>query len=332
MKKFVSLMFCIVLAAIVIGCNSEVPGGYVGMVKTPGGFDGDTLSPGLHGCWGRDTMYLIQASDTQMNAPISQLCADNVNFKFDIGVLFAVNRENTKAIKGAFLNVTPEGNVGSSPAITSAQLYKTYVQPQVDQQARKVISRYATSEIVENRGKIAAEIDAGVRSAFKDSLINIKMVTMNNDDYPDFITKAQEQKVGRRVEIETERAEQEKRIIVAENKLRIAQIDYEVQLMEAATTADANKVIGSSITDGYLAWWQLKVMSEAARGPNNWGLIPYSDFVNQRAGINRLSSAGIVDAELLKRIETAKEHAAQVPAPAKTASPVAKPAEKSPVK
>ncbi|MCX6782253.1 MAG: SPFH domain-containing protein [Candidatus Magasanikbacteria bacterium] len=327
MKRNFSVIGIIGFAIAILastGCTEEVPGGYVGMVKSPSGFEEDILAPGNHTCFGRDTMYLLEASDQQMTVSINQLCADQVNFRFDIGVLFSVDRNNQQAVKASFQNITPavQGG-GATPRITGKQLFDMYVKPAVDQQARKVISRYQTSEIVVNRARIIEEINSAVNTAFSTSLVKIKMLTVNNDDYPDFVTKAQEEKAKRRVEIETEKAEQEKRVIQAENQLKIAELKYKVDLVGAAMIADSNKIIGASISDGYLAWWQLKVLGEAASGPNNWGFIPYSDFVNQRPGIgNRLTSSGLVDAELIKRIEDARKSAQAVNA-AEAKPPVA---------
>jgi len=174
--------------------------------------------------------------------------------------------------------------------------------------------------------------------AFKLSLIEIKQVTMNNDDFPEFVTKAQEEKVKRRVEIETEGAEQEKRVIIAENNLKIAELQYKVELVEASMIADSNKIIGSSITGGYLAWWQLKVLGEAAKGPNNWGFIPYNDFVNHQPETSklteRLSPEGVVDAALIQRIQEAKNMAQKMKAEddAKAAAVAAKAAAEAKVK
>lgn len=314
------LVFVVALAANLISscaaCTEVVPSGYVGMVRTPDGFTGEILAPGNWWCVGRDHMVLLEVSDTQEKLSMKVLCADRINFSFDIGVLFSVDRTNTQAVKDAFMNIAPILAKDNASIITAEQLYEKYVKQVVDTQARQVISVYETPNIVKNRGIIMGSVSASITGAFpQTSLIKIKMVTLNNDDFPEFVTKAQELKAGRRVEIETERATQLKRIIIAQNELKIADLQYKIALVQAASIADQNRIIGGSVTPEYLAWWQLKVLGEAAKGPNNWGFIPYTDFVNPRTvgTATRTTAAGIIDAELIKRIQDARAAAQKTP-------------------
>lgn len=96
---------------------------------------------------------------------------------------------------------------------------------------------------------------------------------------------------------------------MAKGELQLAQLEYEKQLVEAAMIADSNKIIGASITPAYLAYWELKVLSEAAKGPNNWGFIPYTNnatkVLTNPESIEKLS----LDEELLNRIRKAKDAA-----------------------
>ncbi len=235
------------------------------------------------------------------------LCTDELNFGFTVKVLASVDKTKTKLIQEAFENVTPTDNNGRR-TITAAQLYNMYVSPVVDQEARKAVGKYATNEIVRNRLKVIREVRESIRSALTDSLLKVKRISVTNLDFPDVITRAQEMKAKRRVEIQTERAEQEKRIVAAQNKIKIAQFDYKRRLIEAAMIADANKIIGSSLSKEYLAWWQLKVFSKAAQGKNNWGFIPYTDHTTSKDfSVKKLS----IDAALRKRIEEAQKEASE---------------------
>ena len=242
------------------------------------------------------------------------LCKDSLNFKFDVSVLLSVNRENIESIKDMFENLKPK----EDNTITASQVFETYADNVIDQESRKVVSKYETSEIVSNRKKIIEEIGVSIKEALKDSVIKIKRVTVNNLDFPPVVTLAQEDRAKREVEIDTERAEQKKRLLQAENQLKIAEMEYKIHLVESAMIADANKIIGASITPEYLAWWQLKVLTDAAQGPNNWGFIPYSDFAGGAIGNPKdwASKEMIVDQELRKRIDEARSQAAKpVPEP-----------------
>ena len=311
------MRYLILIALFTIGCNERVPPGHIGRVQTPDGFTGEILGQGRHPCWGRDQMYYIEASDKTYPQKMNVLCKDQLNFGFTISVLAAVDRTKTKLIKAAFENVTPAPTeVGPGNLISAAQLYDMYVRPVVDQEARKVISKYETGEIVKNRRKIIEELRTGILGGLKTSIVKVRRVTVNNLDFPKSITKAQEERARRRVEIQTEKAEQEKRLVIEQNKIKLMQLKYKRKLVEAAAVADSNRIIGASVSPGFLAYYQYKNFSEAAKGPNNWGFIPYTDYTKNITG--RAVGAAL-DAALRKRLEDARKSAVkagEAPAPA----------------
>lgn len=298
------------LASCATTCKQQVPPGHVGMCRTADGFAGEVLQPGYHDCWGTDAqMYLIEVTDQEQVIQMNVLCQDSLNFRFDVAVLSSVDRTNQKLLKEMFSNLTPE----QGSRITANQIFQTYARNVVDQEARKVVSQYETSEIVGKRREILEELRAQISKALKGSIITVKRVTVNNLDFPEVVTRAQEERAQRQVEIATERAEQEKRLLKAENALRISELEYKRQLLEAAMIADSNAIIGASITPEFLAWWQLKTMSEAAQGPNNWGFIPYSDFANGQ--MKDLSSPkSVLTEELREKIREARESVKMTPA------------------
>ena len=307
-QSLIIAALCFGLSGCATMCKEQVPPGHVGMCRTAAGFDGRTLKAGWHECWGTDAnMYYIEVSDNEQVINMNVLCKDSLNFKFDVAVLAAADRENTELLEKMFENITPV----DGQTITSTQIFDTYARSVVDQEARKVVSQYATNEVVSNRLKIIEEIRTSVAQALDGSIVQIKRVTVNNLDFPAVITKAQEERAQRQVEIETERAEQEKRVLKAQNELKVASLEYEKQLLEASMISDSNQVIGQSITPEYLAWWQLKVMSEAASGPNNWGFIPYTDFNSGVASNpkNWTSGKRVIDEELRQKIRDMRQRA-----------------------
>jgi hypothetical protein len=301
MKKFV------VLLALLAGCAESVPTGHIGMVRTKSGLVKEILAPGRHECWGFDIMQYLEVSDKTHRQKMNVLCADELNFGFTVEVLASVDKTKTKLINSVFENVTPIIQENGHRIITAKQLYNMYVKPVVDEESRKAVGKYATSGIVRNRVRVIKEAKYAILKGLKDGVMKIKRISVTNLDFPDIITKAQERKARKRVEIQTEKAEQEKRIIAAQNKIKIAQLDYKRRLIEAAMIADANKIIGSSLSKEYLAWWQLKVFSKAAMGKNNWGFIPYTDHTTSKDfSIKKLS----IDAALRKRLEQVQKEAA----------------------
>lgn len=313
LKKLHYLLFPLLMLSVsgcATMCKEQVPTGHYGMCRTAQGFDGEALEPGWHSCWGTDaTMYLIETQDKEETIPMNVLCKDSLNFSFDVSVLFSVRKGNSDLIHEMFENLTPEGEGNT---ISAKQVFKTYARSVIDEESRKVVSKYNTTEIVENRAQIISEVQSTIKERLSDSIVDIKRVTVNNLDFPAVVTKAQEERAKRQVEVETERAEQQKRLLQAENQLKIAEMRYKVEIVEAATIADSNKVIASSITPEYLAWWQLKVFGEAANGPNNWGFIPYTDHANGLTSTAGGTASEIVlDEALRERIREAREGATE---------------------
>lgn len=310
MKRFLFL-FLVVLSTLFagpIGCTEAVPGGFVGRTWEPHGFEGGLLKPGRHACWGRCQMYLMESTDKTFTVPMSVLCDDSLNFSFNIDVLVAPNFDVPAAVTRAFENLRPQsGNV-----FTLDQLFATYVRPVADQEARKVVSKYKTEEIVRKRVQIIEEVRTAVLVATSESLLKVKRVTVGNLDFPDIITRAQEAKAQRRVEIDTARAEGMKRAAEAEAKLKLARLEAQRELVEAQAIADANRIIATSITPQYLAYKQIEALKLAADGDNNMFLVPYTDAVNQPLDTSRWdASTAVMDASLIERIRQANEVAAE---------------------
>lgn len=295
-------------------CSEPVPAGHVGRTWEPGGFTAGLLPPGYHDCWGRCQMYLMEVTDKDFSVPMKVLCADSLNFEFAVNVLVAVDTDKKDVMLEAFTNLKPDGNDNQ---FSVQQLFQTYVRPLVDQESRKVVSKYLTTEIVQKRTQVIEEVRTAVVKATEGSILKVKRVSVGNLDFPDVVTQAQETKAKRQVEIETAKAQAKIEEAKAQAKLKLAEIQYKQELIEAAMVADANKVIAGSITPQYLAYKQLTVLQHAALGPNNWGFVPYADVTNKPVDTSKWASPqGIVDAELLKRIEDARNTAKQ---PEKTA-------------
>lgn len=298
MKKILMLLM-LVLFPTLIACNDSIPAGQVASCMTSAGF-GPVTGNGTISCWGAapsPQLYYVEVADNDYGVRMNVLCKDSLNFSFHINVLAATNVAQVHSI----LKQVPAKNLGDNKYLISGQeVFNRYAKNLIDQEARRVVSRYETAEIVVNRERILVELQKGLAEAFKDNkMIVIKRVTVNNLQFPEVITKAQEQRAQRQVEIETEKAEQSKRRLKLLNQMELAEANAKIALIEAQVVADTNQIIGSSITPGYLAWYQTRVFSEAAQGPNNWGFIPYNADVGKNQDIMPL----VLDAATRKRLE-----------------------------
>lgn len=170
----------LVMAVMTVGCRKHVDAGQVGMCRTPAGFVGDVLAPGRHSCWGDDVMHYMEVTDKQSTLELQILCADQVNFKFQLGIRSAVDKSKTALIKQVFENTKAAGGT----TITAKQLYEMYVRPIVDETTRLVVSRYKTTEIIANRAKLVQELRAAIDAVMKDTLMVVKQVTFQNEGLP----------------------------------------------------------------------------------------------------------------------------------------------------
>ena len=321
-KRILLPLLLLALLASTVGCRETVPAGHIGRTWEPGGFQGNILKPGKHDCWGWCEMYRMEATDQAFDIPMNVLCADNLNFSFVINTLVSVNLDNADAVKAAFENLKPAGD----HLFTVHQLFMTYIKPVADQEARKVVSKYKTPELVQKRSQVIEEVRAAVAEATGTAILKVKRTTVGNLDFPDVITRAQETKAEKQVEIETARAEGEKQAAQAQARITLARIQAQEKLLRAQSEADANRILAASVSPQLIMWRQWEVMEAAAGGENNLFLIPYTDTANGGLDASKwLKPQGILDAGLLKRIQdaTAEAEAKEVERDAKAAPEVA---------
>lgn len=288
MKKFI-ILFLMML----IGCTESVDPGHLGVCRDAKGFDGKRiLTPGRHDCWGRHKqMHQIETRDSRQTISINVLAKDKLNMSFDVSMLVSVNSKDEDLLRKMF------SNISHSNVISVQDVFDTYAKNLVDQEVRKVISKYETTEISDKRAEIIDEIREKVHDAMKNTVIDVKDITINNMDFPDVVTKAQEIKKTREVEIQTETAEQKKKLIAAKNSLEIAEIKAAQQLLEAKSIADSNKVLSNSITPEYLEYKRIEAMREMAK-KGDLIMVPYSP---ETKNLNIKSK--VFDVNVKKKIE-----------------------------
>lgn len=248
----------ITVAALTSGCMGvEVPAGYVGMVMTPEGMTGQVLQTGRHSCWGRDQMYLVELSEDVKTETMNILCADDLNFKFDLKIRSRLKISDSEGIKR--LLVAKGANMrkfevagGTARALSFDEMYRTYVQPQARSIARQTVNRYQTTQIREHRATIQGKIQKDLTAALKGTPMEVLMVATSNFDYPDVITKAVEKRREREIQIGEEKAKQAMELLKAENRLKLAQKMKQVRATEADAEAAYNVLIGKSLTASYL--------------------------------------------------------------------------------
>jgi len=257
MKKRFLLVFAIAISGT--GCTELVPPGYVGMILTPEGFQGDVLQPGRHSCWGRDRIVLIEMKEETIQEPMNILCKDDLNFQFHLNVrarLRTANAKDLKSIlnrKGADIQKGPNGSV-----LAFGTLYKTYINPVARSVARGEVSKYETTQVRDHREAIEKVVLAELTKAVEGTPLEVVTVTTSNFDYPDVITKAVEKKRTREIEIQEEKAKQAMELLRADNRLKIAEKMKIVKAAEAEADAVYIQILGKSLNKNYLDWKRIE--------------------------------------------------------------------------
>lgn len=264
-RKRISILCVVIMALCAIGCNERVPPGYSGMVLTPSGLKGDVLAPGMHECYGRDKMLLFETKEQTYSETMSVLCADDLNFKFDLKVRARLQTSDKAVFKdvlraqGSFIQYVD----GKGDVLGFDTMYMNYIQPQARSISRGVVSKYATTDIRANRERIQGDIEKKLREAITGTPVEVTMVVTSNFDYPDVVEKAVEKKREREIAIGEEKAKQAMKLLEqenaqaiklleAENRLKIAQKLKLVRATEAEAEAAYVRIMGKSYTNQYL--------------------------------------------------------------------------------
>jgi hypothetical protein len=315
MKKHRFMIVLLALMAISAGCANykEVPGGNVAKKKTEDGFTSALYEAGSVDLYAwrqsKVSMVCLEVSENSQQVSAEILCQDQMNLPYVATARFAVRKSggewNEDAINTLF-RLSPDKVLDEGEArvtqITSGNWYRIYGQGAFQATSKEVLSHYETMEIGMVRmvqpvgpdgvaipdaepieiGVPRDELNANLMRALNDSLEGTPIVctfaAYTNFDYPDEVTDAIKRAKQREIEIQEEQMEQQKRLVEANNQESIAQINYRIAVLDALKVADANRIIGDSVTLGYLWYQQTQVFGEAAKGPNNWGIVPYTAF------------------------------------------------------
>lgn len=249
--KHAMLLFVLVIAAMnFVGCTTEVPPGYVGMVLEPAGLTGVALEPGRHSCWGRDQMILVETLEPTHTEHLSVLCADDLNFKFDLKIRSRLKARDGEGLKEV---LNKQGAKMENYQLAYEVLYQTYVSPAARSIARTLVSKYQTTQIRENREEIQKTILEKLIASTKGTPVEVVMAVTSNFDYPEVITAAVEKRRKKEIEIDEEKAKQAMELLKADNRLKVAQKMKTVRTAEAEAEAVYFRILGKALTSNYLS-------------------------------------------------------------------------------
>jgi len=255
------------------GCRSDVPQGTRGRIKTASGWQEKTLAPGRHACWGFDQMYLVQTTQFKAIEKINVLVGGKVNLSVDITVRGALRSNENERLQ-VFETLAATDNV-----IDKGALYSKFLAMKVQAVPRNILgSQLDIKSVLANRSLLNEEIKRGIIDASAATPIEVYAIEVTNYDWPRSITAAQEALATLQLAEEQEAAKIRAELKRAEGALKIAEADKLVELKKAETVAESIDIIRQKLAGNpeYLRWHEIRMLSEAAKGPNNaFIIVPY---------------------------------------------------------
>ena len=270
------VLFVAVIAGGLLGCNSRVPQGHRGRVSTASGWSQDVLKPGAHTCWGRDDMYLLDTTTNTFRETLNILVGGRVNLKVDVTVRCRANVEDEDMMRKAFENVPADSN----RVISATQMYKTFLQQKVQAIPKQVYEIQPDIQTaVLNGPKLVDEARKLVMGMAKTTPLLVEDLDLTNYDWPGTITTAQEELVKIQLREAAAKAQVMADLAKAEGDLKVEEARKLVEMKKAEAVAESIDIIKAKLASApeYLMWHQIRVMGEAAMGPNNcFILYPYN--------------------------------------------------------
>jgi len=292
-------MIMVVLTVSLVGCRSEVKQGRVGRVKTSSGWNKAILSPGLHSCWGFDDMFDVDSSDRLINEDMSILVGGKVNMTCRVTIRASLNLENEASALSVFEKVV----ANEDKLITFDSLNKIYLYPILTSVPRKIFGSCPDIQtVIANRAELADQVCKEILERAKGTPMKITAVEITNYDWPRSITDAQEELV--KIQLEEERTAARVRAALknAEGQLKIEEANKLVEIKRAEAVSESIAIIKNALKDSpeYLRWHTIRVLGEAAMGPNN------AFFVFPAEMMNGSNGTKVLDHSMLKALLDAK--------------------------
>lgn len=250
-----------------VGCNSKVPPGTVGRVNTPSGWSADILKPGRHTCFGRDEMYLVDVTNQTFTEHMNILVGGKVNLTVDFSVRVRLNIDDPEQVKKVFESVTANQN-----RIDVEALYNTFLKMKAQSVPREVFEIQPDIQTaVANSPELAATVRKQITEMAQATPLIVEDAQITNYDWPKSITEAQENLVKIQLGEAAEAAKIRAELKRAEGQLQIEEASKLVELKKAEAVAESIAIIKESLANSpeYLMWHQIRVMGQAAMGPNN---------------------------------------------------------------
>lgn len=273
-----ALLLPSVATAGIIGTKVEVPPAHVGKVLTRNGYKPENYPPSrfrLDVCFFYcDSLILAELSDTGMTEQfVLFMPRDQLNMEFDIRFTMSI-RNDENSIDTLFSRIPPDTsretmeNYEAHGIIKSLGVYLTYGQPVLREVVRTVVAKYDIDEVASSREAINQEIYDAVSEALKGTPVAVKRLAFADVQYPDVIVNAKIKAAEKEAAIQEAEAQQQVTLVNKRTELESAKADRAVRRERALAAKEENEIFASSVTEAYLQYKHLEVLSKLADNPN----------------------------------------------------------------
>lgn len=275
------------------GCTKPVTQGRIGRISTASGWQKDILRTGEHSCWGRDQMYMVDVTNKSFREKIEILVGGKVNLTVNLEVRAHANDQNDAMMRKVFENVQSDvksnANADRKDVISVDQMYNTYIRMNALSIPRSVYEvQPDVQTAIANSPALANEVRRRIIEVAKSTPLVVDDVQITNYDWPDSITKAQENLVTIQLKEAAAAAQVRADLEKAKGDLRVEEAKKLVAFKQAEAIAGSIDIIKKRLAGSpeYLMWHQIEVMGKAAAGPNNaFILYPYNTDASQMKGL-----------------------------------------------
>lgn len=281
MNKLLILLSLVVLT--LTGCNRvTVDPAQLGKVLSPSGYSQEVLVTGKHTLGLREELVVLDISTNTYAERMNVILKDKLTLTFDVKYTGRI-RNDKKVINAMFNDITHGGDY----KITFTEIYRIYGQPKVRNISREIMSQYTVEDVHANYARISEEIAVALTNAFQGSPISLSGVSLGEIKYPDVVTAAVSQAKERNMQIERETAQAKIDLLKKENELTLIKAQREIELTKARTVAEANEIMGKSVTPTLLELKRIEVSKILAQqaGEGSTVYIPVEGLTSTGASV-----------------------------------------------
>jgi hypothetical protein len=278
LKRKLTIATILGLVALGTGCSSqEVPPAHKGrMFDKTGimafysggkGFQGPILGPGTYYTGVYPEVRTLDCSTRTFKEPLTSMTKDGVQFALDVYITVSAACDNDKATETLLNKLAPLGKVDPTQpsagagngtpdekdpiepdaerAVSSRQVYNTYVRPALGEAVRQAISSYDANDINSHReelfGRIKSKLDSDLKG--DPQLVSVVNFNLSNFKLPDEMANAAADRATQQVLRDKSVAEQER--ITVETKT--AELAVARARAEAQSEAAKIEVVGKAL-------------------------------------------------------------------------------------